>query len=555
MAVIEIARIQVRRGQENQTGVPVLAGGEFGWAADTERLFIGLRRDDGGSRDANIELLTENHLRNFFSSATTATMQALYTYQKGSDITKLSPTSLEIARPIQQKLDSVDPSVLDFGGSSGLNDNTTALRVAVENLFLDPLQTTPLYSTSSTSRILRIPSGFYNIADTIFIPKNTTIVGDGIDKTIINLTSTGSHVFQTIDSTSIGSAGGAASYVTFPSIATPGTPDNIHIEGMTLQYATTTNISNCLSLISLDVADNAVIRNVKFSGNYTPGLSTNTNYAGIDIRAYGITTSEFVSIDECEFNNLVYGVKSNHDIISPMIGNSQFKDMYRGIVFNDPVDPIHGLVGPRFARISNNRFKRIEAEAIYAGVGLVSTTTNHISNENQFMDCGNLNYGPNTSTGTAVITFAASSANVSVDDYFDRLDYQARNVGAGLAYFPLIDGRAAIDNSFTSIRTIAASATSYIKRVPITSFAQLMLIKYSATSVEPTDRKGILRVNIGQGASPACSITDDYDYVTSGDGTLLWLISTNPTLKYVDIRLTNGSAFPVTVEYQISHML
>ena len=41
MAVIEIARIQVRRGQENITGIPVLSPGEFGWAEDTEHLYIG----------------------------------------------------------------------------------------------------------------------------------------------------------------------------------------------------------------------------------------------------------------------------------------------------------------------------------------------------------------------------------------------------------------------------------------------------------------------------------------------------------------------------------
>ncbi len=68
MAIIEIAKIQVRRGQENQTGVPILDGGEFAWAADTENLYIGLRREDGGSRDANIRVLTENDLRNFFDA-------------------------------------------------------------------------------------------------------------------------------------------------------------------------------------------------------------------------------------------------------------------------------------------------------------------------------------------------------------------------------------------------------------------------------------------------------------------------------------------------------
>jgi len=554
MAVIEIARIQVRRGQENQTGVPVLAGGEFGWAADTERLFIGLRRDDGGSRDANIELLTENHLRNFFSSASTATTQALYTYEKGSDITKLSPVSVEIARSIQQKLDSVDPSVLDFGVSSGLNDNTTALRVAVENLFLDPLQTNPLYPTSSTSKTLRIPSGIYNIADTIFIPKNTTIIGDGIDRTIINLTSTGSHIFQTIDSTSIGSAGGAASYVTFPSIATPGTPDNIRIEGMTLQYATTTNIDKCLSLVSLDIADNAVIKDVRFTGNYIPNLSTNTNYAGIDIRAYGITSSEHVIIDNCTFDHLRYGVKSNHDILNPIIQNSQFTDLYKGIAFNDPIDPVHGLTGPKFSRISNNRFKRIEAQGLFVGTGTVGTATNHVSIGNQYIDVGNLSGGETSSTGTSIIYFA-SPGNVSHDDYFERSILQARLSSANLVYNPLIAGRATIDSFAVSAIAVPSAASVYIRRFPITQFAQFATIKYSAQSNEPVDRKGLLRINIGQGSNPPCSITDDYDYVSTADGNLTWLISVNPASQFVDVTLTNGSAFGIALEYQTALML
>ena len=42
MAVVQISKIQVRRGEENQTGIPQLAGGEFGWAEDTENLYIGL---------------------------------------------------------------------------------------------------------------------------------------------------------------------------------------------------------------------------------------------------------------------------------------------------------------------------------------------------------------------------------------------------------------------------------------------------------------------------------------------------------------------------------
>ena len=42
MAVVQISRIQVRRGQANQgSGIPQLAGGELGWAVDEQELYIG----------------------------------------------------------------------------------------------------------------------------------------------------------------------------------------------------------------------------------------------------------------------------------------------------------------------------------------------------------------------------------------------------------------------------------------------------------------------------------------------------------------------------------
>ena len=42
MAIVQISRIQVRRGQKNVgSGVPQLAGGEFGWAVDSRELYIG----------------------------------------------------------------------------------------------------------------------------------------------------------------------------------------------------------------------------------------------------------------------------------------------------------------------------------------------------------------------------------------------------------------------------------------------------------------------------------------------------------------------------------
>ena len=145
MAVVEIARIQVRRGQENQTGVPQLAGGEFAWAADTEKLYIGLTREDGGSRDDNVEILTENHLRNFFSSLSPLSTTASYVYQVGENITinpnaTVNPFQVEFERTVQARLDDNDVSILNFGDAgSGVDDDTQLIQYAHDNLFLNSL--------------------------------------------------------------------------------------------------------------------------------------------------------------------------------------------------------------------------------------------------------------------------------------------------------------------------------------------------------------------------------------------------------------------------------
>ena len=65
MAILEIARIQLRRGQENVDGVPTLAPGELGWAQDTENLWIGKRTDEGAADDFNTRILTEKDLNLF----------------------------------------------------------------------------------------------------------------------------------------------------------------------------------------------------------------------------------------------------------------------------------------------------------------------------------------------------------------------------------------------------------------------------------------------------------------------------------------------------------
>ena len=228
--------------------------------------------------------------------------------------------------------------------------------------------------------------------------------------------------------------------------------------------------------------------------------------------------------------------------------------LYKGIAFNDPIDPVHGFTGPRFSRISNNRFKRIETQGIFIGTATIGTATNHISIGNQFIDVGNMGNGETGSTGTSIIYFAAAG-NVSQADYFERAAVQARLSSSGLVYNPLISGRATIDSFATAAIGIAPGATAYVRRFPITLFAQFATIKYSAQSFEPVDRKGLLRINIGQGNNPAGSVTDDYDYVSNSDGALTWSLAVNSAAQYVDLTVKNDSAYGIALEYQTSLMI
>jgi hypothetical protein len=61
MAVVQISRIQVRRGQKNAgSGIPQLASGELGWAVDARELFIGNGAvSEGAPTVGNTKVLTQ----------------------------------------------------------------------------------------------------------------------------------------------------------------------------------------------------------------------------------------------------------------------------------------------------------------------------------------------------------------------------------------------------------------------------------------------------------------------------------------------------------------
>ena len=94
MAVVQISRIQIRRGRKNSgTGLPQLASGELGWAVDSQELFIGNGAvSEGAPYVGNTKLLSEND--NLFEFADT------YQYRSGTNI----QTGPNVTDPIERSL-------------------------------------------------------------------------------------------------------------------------------------------------------------------------------------------------------------------------------------------------------------------------------------------------------------------------------------------------------------------------------------------------------------------------------------------------------------------
>jgi len=553
MAVVEISRIQVRRGQENQTGVPALAGGEFGWAADTEHLFIGLRRDDGGARDANVRILTENDLVNFFNINQTLD-STYYTYRSETStglingITSPPGSYTPYQRLLRKKVDDI-VSIADFN-VNGIGNETDKIQKAVDNLFLDPLKDSSDYGLTS-AKVLYFPAGTYNIDTSIFCPAYTTIVGEGIGKTIINVISDAVHAFQTV-----GSDAASEGRTTFDDGISSGIdqPNFLHIEGMTLKFDNTfTNVANAYSLISIDCSENALIKRVRFNGNHVPNDGATEEYSGIDIRGNGALTvsSENVLIDNCVFDGLYSGVKSNYDIINTVIQNSKFYNLIRGVNFNDPKDA-GADVGPRYARIMNNRFEDIEQEGIYIGDNGSPLGTYNISMNNQFYNVGNSS-GDESTQVTPVITFI-NDTNASINDYFDRQEWENKNTTIGI-YKPLIGGKAVIDSSSPSYAVLNPSVDTKLFKFPFTNTSQHLNIKYiiSCTNTQ-INRAGTLEIFVAADvlSSQQGYINDNYSFTSLLDGAIEWTITFNGS--YYELSVLHGIADVLEIEYQTKLM-
>ena len=130
MAVVQISKIQIRRGQENQDGIPQLAGGEMAWAIDTQRLYIGNGAvSEGAPQVGNTRIITDAD--NLLDVATS------YIYKVDDpNISTSSNVNYPISRTLQERLDE-RVTAAAYGIYPNEEDQTENIQRAVDNLWLN----------------------------------------------------------------------------------------------------------------------------------------------------------------------------------------------------------------------------------------------------------------------------------------------------------------------------------------------------------------------------------------------------------------------------------
>lgn len=512
MAVVEISKIVVRRGQELQTGIPRLDAGEFGWAEDTEHLYIGKRVSEGAVSDDNTRILTENDL-NFFSllATNTGSVTSAYRYRDtvvGEQNPYLIHTNLQT---VQTKLDSLDPSLTDFGlviSTSTATLISTELQNAINDLFANPTVEPLSFTQSELRRPLRIPAGTYIVSNPIDLPPYTTIIGAGPELTKIVYTNEVNSLFRTIDASGNGYNDGMVSGVL--------KSKDVYIEGLSLEFSN--QLTSAQALISLDNVTTAKVKNCVFRTEIDPATTSSyglVNHGiGVQIRGNGGAGSEFcenIIIEDCEFDSLDIGVSGVGSVVRPEIRGGLFNNLQKAV----SMTAVGQLPGPINGSVVNSRFQNVVSEAIYVGANPNNERSGFLSSNNYFKDVGNgvnlRDSSPTTATScTSVVKFLSSGCK-SVNDTYNRKLYADVTTDTTFYYNPLINGNTTLSDLAVYTATILTNNVDVpLIKIPLNGSDQFVSISYQL--IRPGySRKGVAKVNITPDGYSTYS--DDYTFI------------------------------------------
>lgn len=561
MAVVQISRIQLRRGKKlSGEGLPQLASGELAWAIDAQELWIGNGAvGEGAPSVGNTRLLTEvDNLLDF----------GTYIYKDGDSIIQTGlDTNYPVVRTLQSRMDDM-VSAAGYGIVSDTIDQTTLIQHAIDNLFLENA------TTGVKSRVtLVFGPGQYSFSSTIYLPSYVTILGAGIQKTVFNYTPTFNITGSTTGTSAVLTTVNATSAMVGYIVAGPGIPTNTTVTtvvvgvrltlsnnttllqssvGFTVtnpapafefindtsttslrktavgieynlqpkfcslsEFTLTTSAIMSTALSMYSVRDSE-FKNIELSGNLD--LVNGTSKA-VELKAFSSVVTcqrnSFVNVTAKGYTNDVY---AEQDIFNNLFSDCKFLTSMYGIWFGNftmnPVKasrPVGYEYGPRKNIIENCYFDTINREGI-----LITNGFGNKSRGNTFKDVGN-NAGGNATNIYNQIKFI-SEGNSSSQENFDRSNpfdstEDISHGNYGLTYKREVSGKVQFTETETRTLPMIYSPTSFsnLFRIPVDASMSLE-INYILESTSYTQmRKGKLSISYDVNTSTV-QISDDYDY-------------------------------------------
>lgn len=463
MSVIQISRIQQRRGKKNSTsGVPQLSSAELAWAVDTQELYIGNGSvAEGAPYVGNTRILTEHENILLYASG--------YSFAHGDDSIDYTTTA---TRTIQSKLDEY-VSVLDFGAvGDNLTDNTAAFQAALDQLFKN--------TDTTKYKVLVVPNGTYKFLNDLHIPSNAIIRGETRNATL-NIGTSTINVISGLEAR----------------------PINIELSNLTIQRTT--------GQLDLTSSKAVKVENVKFVGDYT--LDTDiidplSEYAAV------IWQNEFIAnattdltFEKCEFDSVSIAVRCTQ------LGAFRTDVIFDNCVFATNFNSIEidGYTKQENAwLITDCKFNEVFNNAFYSNYGSGTVIQN-----SSFKVCGN---GVNNAAYplVPVIYFGEKINNIAVGCRCDRQQAISNTVSsdtlaiatavnANLAEFVEYNSHDIVTTN-SNVLTVFSTKNRYIK------------INYTLTLGSYT-RTGVLTISVDDLYTDA-SISDQYEYSAGSDAIL-----------------------------------
>ncbi len=538
MAVVQISRIQLRRGKRNEgSGLPQLASGELAWCVDTQELFIGNGAvSEGAPAVGNTKLLTEKD--SLLDLGTYGYKSDVGAIQTGSDV------NFPVVRTLQQRLDERVTSAAYGIESSGVNQHEKIQRV-IDNLFLDMN-----YEVEKSRIILEFLPGTYTFNQTVYLPSYVSIVGAGPQKTIFNYTGSGA-AFEFVNDTST-----KLVRSTINTTTNLNQPKHGLLKGFTLN---TTQSS--VTGIKLNAVRDSQFEDLEITGSYNDSTSGPLTHTSNGIAMYvlsSIVTCQRNIFDNVSITGFRNAVFAKQDIKNNRFVNCQIVNHLQGFYLGVSADGISAgeEFGPRYTIIENCYFENIDQEGIRVGRG-----HGNRSKSNTFVNVGSNGAGYQDNE-TSIIRFD-TIGNVSELDNFDRSnpvtdsqDLEQKQTNFGLVYKREVSGKAYYSKKEprTVQLTYNTSLTNLFRlpTVETTGFE----INYVLESTFYTQvRRGRILISYDKDAD-TLQISDEYEYTgtVSEDTRIVFNASASATTDSIMIQYTNNNTFDTLTPYQPTTM-